>query len=60
MLARANAALNTVLAQPQTRERLGRVGYTPIPGTADAARTWIGDEIRRYAQLAEQVGLERQ
>jgi len=60
MLARANVALNTVLAQPQTRERLGRVGYTPIPGTAEAARAWIGSEIRRYAQLAEQVGLERQ
>jgi tripartite-type tricarboxylate transporter receptor subunit TctC len=60
ILARANAGLNAVLAQPETRERLGRVGYTPIPGTGQAAREWIGAELRRYAQLAEQVGLERQ
>lgn len=59
-LARANAALNTVLRQPETRERLGRAGYTPIPGSGEAARAWIAAEIRRYAQLAEQVGLERQ
>jgi len=60
ILARANAALNAVLGQAETRERLGRLGYTPTPGTPARARDFIGSEIRRYAVLAEQVGLERQ
>lgn len=60
VLARANAALNTVLAQAETRERLGRLGYTPTPGTPARAREFVASEIRRYATLAEQVGLERQ
>ena len=60
VLARANAALNTVLGQTETRERLGRLGYTPTPGTPAQARAFIASEIRRTAVLAEQVGLERQ
>jgi tripartite-type tricarboxylate transporter receptor subunit TctC len=60
VVARANAALNTALRQPEARERLGRLGYTPIPGTPAQAGEFIASEIRRYAELAEQVGLERQ
>ena len=60
VVARANAALNAVLGQAETRERLGRVGFTPTPGTPVRARDFIGSEIRRYAVLAGQVGLERQ
>ncbi|MBC7432769.1 MAG: tripartite tricarboxylate transporter substrate binding protein, partial [Rubritepida sp.] len=60
VVARANAALNAVLGQAETRERLGRVGYTPTPGTPAQARDFIGSEVRRYAVLAGQVGLERQ
>ena len=60
VVTRANAALNAVLSQTETRERLGRLGYTPTPAPAARAREFIGGEIRRYAVLAEQVGLERQ
>ena len=60
MQARANAALNRVLADTEVGARLARLGYTPTPGTVEHAKTFLGSEIARYAELAAAVGLERQ
>ncbi|SOZ61661.1 putative extra-cytoplasmic solute receptor [Cupriavidus taiwanensis] len=52
-----NAALNTALASPATRERMVREGFEPTPTTPDAARQRLEKEMPVWARLIKQRGI---
>jgi tripartite-type tricarboxylate transporter receptor subunit TctC len=58
VVARFNAALARVLAEPEVRERLGRLGYAPRAMTPDQWRDFLAGEITAMTRLAREVGLE--
>lgn len=60
IIARANAALNTVLALPETRERLGRLGFAPQGGTPAVFEAFLRQQIALLSDKAREVGLEPQ
>ncbi|SPR96376.1 tripartite tricarboxylate transporter substrate binding protein [Cupriavidus taiwanensis] len=52
-----NAALNTALASPATRERMVREGFEPTPTTPEAARQRLEKEMPVWARLIKQRGI---
>lgn len=60
VIARANEALNTVLAQPDLRDRLGRLGFTPRGSTPREFEAFLRNQIETLGARAREVGLEPQ
>ncbi|MDB5415053.1 MAG: Tripartite-type tricarboxylate transporter, receptor component TctC [Rubritepida sp.] len=58
VVARFNAALEKVLALPDVRERLGRLGYAPRSMPPEQWRDFLQSQITSLTQLAREVGLE--
>ena len=56
--ARFNEALGRVLALPDVRERLGRLGYAPRAMTPGQWRDYLQAQITTWTRLAREVGLE--
>ncbi|MDQ0139857.1 tripartite tricarboxylate transporter substrate binding protein [Cupriavidus necator] len=52
-----NAALNTALAAPATRDRMVREGFEPTPSTPEAARQRLEKEMPVWAKLIKQRGI---
>ena len=57
MLARANAAVNKVLASPDFAKRVGRLGYTPRPTEPEWFRDYLRRQIETLTRQAREVGL---
>lgn len=60
VIARANEALNKVLAQPDLRERLGRLGFSPRGSTPQEFEGFLRGQIETLGARAREVGLEPQ
>ncbi|MBY0339500.1 MAG: tripartite tricarboxylate transporter substrate binding protein [Acetobacteraceae bacterium] len=58
VVARWNRAINAVLGQAETRERLARFGYAPRPMSPEQWRDFLQTEITDLTRLAREVGLE--
>ena len=53
---RISAALQQVLAEPQTREQIQKVGLTPEPMSADAFTALIRRDMAKWAKVVKQSG----
>jgi tripartite-type tricarboxylate transporter receptor subunit TctC len=51
-----NQAINTILAQPETKQLLAEQGSEPAPGTSTQFRDFIAAEIVRWRRLVEISG----
>ncbi len=60
IVARANAALNKVLADPAVTPRLAQLGYVPAPGRPEAFTELLRREIPFLSNLARDSGIEQQ
>lgn len=58
VVARANAAMNTVLASAEFAERVGKLGYTPRPTEPEWFRTFLRGQIETLGRQARESGLE--
>lgn len=58
VVARFNEALGKVLALPDVRERLGRLGYAPRAMQPEQFRDFLQEQITSLSRLAREVGLE--
>lgn len=58
VIARANAAMNAVLASPDFAERVARLGYVPRPSEPEYFRTFLQGQIRELGERAREVGIE--
>ncbi len=59
VIARANAAMNKVLASPDFAERVGRLGYTPRPTEPEWFREFLRGQIETLGRQAREAGLEQ-
>ena len=53
-----NAEFNKVLANPEMRERLLKIGYEPIGGVPDAFSKHIEAETKKWGPVIKQSGLQ--
>jgi tripartite-type tricarboxylate transporter receptor subunit TctC len=58
IVARFNEALAKVLALPEVRERLGRLGFAPRAMPPEQWRDYLQAQITMFTRLARDVGLE--
>jgi len=58
VVARFNEALAKVLALPDVRERLGRLGFAPRSMQPEQWRDFLQSEIASLSRLAREVGLQ--
>ena len=59
IVARANAAMNKVLASTDFAERVGRLGYTPRPTVPEWFREFLRGQIETLTRQARDAGLEQ-
>src|SRR5262245_4451531 len=51
LVAKLNAAINTVLKAPETAEHLRAMNMTPVGGTPDAIKAFIKEETERWGEV---------
>lgn len=56
-VARLNAAVNAILAEPEVRERLALLGAETVGGTPEAFRDHMQREEARYVALVRELGI---
>jgi tripartite-type tricarboxylate transporter receptor subunit TctC len=55
IVARLNAEINAVLAQPEAAKTLETAGFTPVGGSADDFRRLVADTITRWERVVQQA-----
>jgi tripartite-type tricarboxylate transporter receptor subunit TctC len=60
VIERLNHALNTALAAPELRQRLGEMAATPEPGTPAQMRSFAASEIKRWREVVKASGATAQ
>jgi tripartite-type tricarboxylate transporter receptor subunit TctC len=60
IVARLNAAINAVLAEPEIRARYAALGSTPVTGTPDDFRRLIAGETEKWAKVIKFAGIKPQ
>ena len=58
IVARANAAMNAVLRQPEFTERVARLGYVPTPTEPEWFRDFLRKQIQELGARAREAGIE--
>jgi len=58
VIAKLNQAINTVLAEPEIREKLLAQGGEAVGGSPEALQTIVAAELARWPQLVRQAGLK--
>ena len=58
IIARANAAMNKVLASPEFAEKVARLGYVPRGSEPEQFRTILRSQIAELTARAKEAGLE--
>ena len=56
---RLNAEINKVLASPQGKEYIQKMGATPMEMSPDQLRGFVSSEIKRYGQLISAAGIPK-
>lgn len=51
VVAKLNAELQKILAQPDIQEKIAEQGGTVRPGTADAVKTWLSTNIKAWGEI---------
>lgn len=46
-----NQAVNTILAKPDIRQKLSNLGYTPMGGTPQQLKDYMGTEITKWGEV---------
>ena len=58
VIARLNAAFNKVLADPEMRSRLLKIGYEPVGGPPERFSQKIENETRKWGPVIKEAGLQ--
>lgn len=57
-IARIQADIHRVLAEPETARRLGELGLTLAPGTPEALGRLLAEEIATWTRVAREAGIQ--
>lgn len=55
---RLNADINAVLAVPDVKERLGKIGFEIVGGTQERFAKYLGSEIEKWAKVVKAIGAQ--
>jgi tripartite-type tricarboxylate transporter receptor subunit TctC len=58
IVTKLNAEINAVLKEPETRDALIKVGFTPVGGTPAEFRALIAGSIDTWGKLVREVGIK--
>jgi tripartite-type tricarboxylate transporter receptor subunit TctC len=58
IVAKLNADLNTVLADPGVKQQFDRVGFSAIGGTPAEAEQYVRSEIKKWGEVVDKIGLK--
>lgn len=56
---RLNREINRILATPQARDVINKMGATPLAMTPGEFRTFVSSEIARWGRLVEMAGIQK-
>ncbi len=59
VVAKLNADLNTVLADPGVQQQLERVGFTALGGTPAEAEQYVQSELVKWSEIITRIGLNK-
>ena len=59
MLARLNAEVTAILTEPETIDRVKKIGGEPKPTTAEAFRTRVSSDIEKWTKVVADAGIAR-
>jgi tripartite-type tricarboxylate transporter receptor subunit TctC len=59
MLEKLNAEVAASLAEPETVERITKIGADPRPTTSDAYRARVASDIAKWTKVVADAGIER-
>ncbi len=59
MLARLNAEVTAILAEPETIDRVKKIGGEPKPTTAEAFRSRVSSDIEKWTKVVADAGIAR-
>jgi tripartite-type tricarboxylate transporter receptor subunit TctC len=59
MLARLNAEVTAILAEPETIDRVKKIGGEPKPTSADAFRGRVSSDIEKWTKVVADAGIAR-
>ena len=51
-----NQAVNTIITKPEIRQKLANLGYTPMGGTPQQLKDYMGTEIKKWGEVVEFSG----
>ncbi len=51
-----NQAVNTIVSKPEIRQKLASLGYTPMGGTPQQLKDYMGTEIKKWGEVVEFSG----
>ena len=60
VVARLNAAINQVVARPETRQRLAALGFDAFSGTPQDFARFVGEQRDLWGKLIRDAGIEQQ
>ena len=60
VVARLNAAINQVVAKPETRQRLAALGFDAFSGTPQDFARFVGEQRDLWGKLIRDAGIEQQ
>jgi tripartite-type tricarboxylate transporter receptor subunit TctC len=58
IIAKLQAALARIAAEPETRSRLGAIGFEPIGSTTDYFAKYIDDEMAKYQRIVRGANIQ--
>lgn len=58
VIARLNAAINKVLAEPKVQDAFAKLGATPAGGTAADYGSWVASQVALWGQVVRDSGIK--
>jgi tripartite-type tricarboxylate transporter receptor subunit TctC len=60
VIAKINADVNTILKDKDTQDQLDKIGFMAVGGTAQEADAYVQSETKRWGDIIQKIGLEKQ
>ena len=58
VVARLHAEVTKSLAEPAVRERLAKIGFGPLGKSSAEFKSFVSEEIKKYAEMARMAGIQ--
>ena len=60
VIGKINADVNAILKDKDTQDQLDKIGFMAVGGSAKDAEAYVQSETRRWGEIIQKIGLEKQ